>query len=131
MISVDSYPVSELPTILLVDDNVQVLASLGVCLEFNQFQVWTATTVDEALRLISTESFDVLLCDLHMPRAIDGLAVVTAMQELNAKTVILLLSGDTESGEIGAFNLNASEVLVKPIAIAKLVGIVRERLGAS
>jgi DNA-binding response OmpR family regulator len=58
----------------------------------------------------------------------DSLAVVTAMRHLHARTAILVLSGDTETSEIGKFNLNASEVLVKPISMAKLVGIVRERL---
>jgi DNA-binding response OmpR family regulator len=99
-----------------------------MCFELNRFRVKTAATLAEALGLIGMESFDVLLCDLHMPRAIDGLAVVNAMRKAHPETVILVLSGDTESCEMSAFSLKASEVLVKPIAIAKLLGIVRERL---
>jgi len=49
-------------------------------LESSGFEVVPAATVNEALRLISTESFDVLLFDLHMPDAGDGFTVVNAMR---------------------------------------------------
>jgi CheY-like chemotaxis protein len=53
--------------ILFVDDNDEIREVSQAGLERNGFEVVTASSVNEALRLISTEKFDVLLSDLHMP----------------------------------------------------------------
>jgi DNA-binding response OmpR family regulator len=128
MVGFSSQAVSKLPRILIVDDNAAVLASLALCLQFSDFQVATAANLPEALGLISKEPFDVLLCDLHFPRAKDGLAVVTAMRQSHPETIILLLSGDTGSGDISAFNLSSSDLLMKPVTITHLVKVIRDRL---
>jgi CheY-like chemotaxis protein len=67
------------PKILLVDDNESIRESLKQVLEFNEFLVTTAADVSEAIHLIDTEPFDVLLSDLHMPGAGDGFTVISAM----------------------------------------------------
>ena len=59
------------PRILLVDDDEIVRELLRALLEMNQFLVTTAANVPEAIHLIDTEPFDVLLSDLHMPGAGD------------------------------------------------------------
>ena len=71
---------TEQPKILVVDDNEQVRTTLATILGASQFRVTAAANVAEALRLINTELFDVLLCDLHMPGAGDGFTVVSAMR---------------------------------------------------
>src|ERR1043165_5201059 len=63
------------PRILLVDDNIAVRTTLAQVLEMSQFEVITAASVNEALALIGKETFDVLLTDLHMPGAGDGMTV--------------------------------------------------------
>jgi len=62
--------------LLLVDDDEQVLTVLGAVLEAHGFAVTTAAHVVDALKLITSEHYDVLLSDLHMPGAGDGLIVV-------------------------------------------------------
>jgi CheY-like chemotaxis protein len=57
------------PKILLVDDNEELRKAMGVVLGASKFQVTTAANVSEALHLIDTQPFDVLLTDLHMPEA--------------------------------------------------------------
>jgi CheY-like chemotaxis protein len=59
--------------ILLVEDNDDVRTVFQEGLEGHGFEVVSASTVTEALRLISVEQFDVLLSDLHLPDAGDGL----------------------------------------------------------
>ena len=59
--------------LLLVGDNDDVRAVFQDGLEAYGFEVVAAASVNEALRLISTEKFEVLLSDLHMPDAGDGL----------------------------------------------------------
>jgi DNA-binding response OmpR family regulator len=74
---------SELPAvhkILLVDDDDAVRDMMTVTLEHKGFNVVSAASVTDALRHIATESFDVLITDLHMPNPGDGFTVVTLPQ---------------------------------------------------
>jgi hypothetical protein len=66
--------------VLLVDDDEAVRSMMTATLEHKGFEVVPAASVVEALKLISTDSFDVLITDLHMPNPSDGFAVVTAMR---------------------------------------------------
>jgi hypothetical protein len=66
--------------VLLVDDDEAVRGMMSVTLERKGFEVVSAASVSEALKVITTESFDVLITDLHMPNPSDGFAVVTAMR---------------------------------------------------
>lgn len=117
------------PKILVVDDNEAVRTSLKAVLEVSQFQVTTAANVTEALHLIDTEPFDVLLCDLHMPGAGDGFTVVSAMRHTNPRAVTLVFTGYPALEEaMDAILLQADEVLVKPLAIPTLISLIRGRL---
>jgi DNA-binding NarL/FixJ family response regulator len=115
--------------ILLVDDNDGVRATLTAVLEHNDFEVVTAASVNEALSLIGSQTFDVLLSDLHMPHAGDGLTVVSAMRHSNPKAVTLIFSGYPEMKEAAAaILLQADEILVKPMKPETLVETIRDRL---
>lgn len=115
--------------LLLVDDDESILAGLSVILEANDFEVTTAGSVVEALRLISTERYDVLLTDLHMPGPGDGLILVGAMRHANPKAVTIVLSANPDMGKATAALLReADEILVKPAKAGSLVDAIRKRL---
>jgi DNA-binding response OmpR family regulator len=123
----------ETPTIrakvLVVDDDEAIRASLSLILQHEGFEVVTAASVNDALRLIGTHVFDVLLSDLHMPGAGDGLTVVSAMRHSNPAAVTIILSGFPEMKEAAAaILLQADEILVKPMAPIVLLQTIRERL---
>jgi CheY-like chemotaxis protein len=82
-----------LPRILLVDDNDVLRTTLKDVLEGNRFYVTTAANAAEALHLIDTKPFDVLLSDLHMPGPADGFTLVSAMRHTNPKAVTLVFTG--------------------------------------
>jgi CheY-like chemotaxis protein len=115
--------------ILLVDDDELIRTTLGALLEQQGFTVTPATNVPEALHLIHTGSFDVLLSDLHMPGAGDGLTVVSAMRHANPKAVTILLSAFPEmTAAAHAILLQADEILVKPVNITALVDVIKQRM---
>lgn len=117
------------PRILLVDDNETVRTTLAQILELNQFEVVTATSVTDALRQIGKENFDVLLTDLHMPAAGDGMTVVSAMKHSNPLAVTMVFSGYPEmQAALSAILLQADEVLVKPLDIPVLVKMIHKKL---
>ena len=117
--------------ILLVDDNDAVRTTMQQVLELNNFEVVSASSVNEALSQIAAEKFDVLLCDLHMPGRGDGLTVVSAMRQANAKAVTLVFSGYPEMKEaLSTILVQADEILVKPLDIPSLIELITTRLAA-
>jgi ActR/RegA family two-component response regulator len=115
--------------LLLVDDDESVLSGLKLILEAYDFEVTTASGVVEALRLITTQTFDVLISDLHMPGAGDGLIVVGAMRHVNPDAVTIVLSANPDMGKASAAILrDADEIFIKPPKIAPIVGAIRQRL---
>jgi DNA-binding NtrC family response regulator len=89
----DSIPQQITHRVLLVDNDEAVRAMMTRALELKGFEVVAAATLTEALRHIVTESFDVLITDLHVPNPTDGLAVVTAMRHSQPEAVTMLVSG--------------------------------------
>jgi YesN/AraC family two-component response regulator len=115
--------------ILLVDDNDLLRSSLCEILEREGFDVTTAANVSEALKHISSNIYDVLLSDLHMPGAGDGLTVVSAMRHANPKAVTMILSSFPEMDAASqAILLQADQILVKPMNVTALVEAIKERL---
>jgi len=115
--------------ILLVDDNAILLNALCLVLEHNGFEIVTASNVNDALERIGAEHFDVLLSDLQMPNAGDGLTVVSAMRHRNPKAVTLILSGYPEmKAAAAAILLQTDEILTKPMSPETLVETIRGRL---
>jgi DNA-binding response OmpR family regulator len=115
--------------VLLVDDDSAVLAMMGQGLERKGFDVVAASSVTEALRRIATESFDVLITDLHMPSPGDGFTVVSAMRHSQPNALTLLVSGypDVQSA-MAAILLEADEIVVKPFEIGRFIDQVREKV---
>jgi YesN/AraC family two-component response regulator len=118
-----------LARVLLVDDDEVVRLSLCTILENHGFEVACAANVSQALKLISSQKYDVLLSDLHMPGAGDGLTVVSAMRHANPEAVTLLLSAFPEmSAAANAILLQTDEILVKPMNIPDLIDAITQRL---
>jgi DNA-binding response OmpR family regulator len=115
--------------LLLVDDDDSVLNGLGAVLEAYEFDVTTASNVTEALKYIAAEHFDVLLSDLHMPGAGDGLIVAGAMRHAHPAAVTLIFSAAPDMAKATAAVLRqVDQILLKPVKAGALVELIRQRL---
>jgi YesN/AraC family two-component response regulator len=115
--------------ILLVDDDEVVRFSLSKILQQDGFAVTTAANVSEALKHINSTVFDVLLTDLHMPGAGDGLTVVSAMRHSNPKAVTMVLSAFPEmEAAARAILQQTDQILVKPMEVMALVKAIKQRV---
>ncbi|HEV2618509.1 MAG TPA: response regulator [Acidobacteriaceae bacterium] len=115
--------------VLLVDDDDSVLSGLGVVLQAYEFDVTTASNVTEALKLIAQMPFDVLLTDLHMPGAGDGLVVAGAMRHAHPQAVTLVLSANPDMQKATAAVLeHVDEILMKPVRATSIVDTIRQHL---
>lgn len=107
-------------TILLVDDDPKVLASLSLLLE--NFGYRTLKTPDpmEALSIIDLEPVDLVLLDLVMP-SIDGLTVLKKILEKKPSLPVIMLSGHgTIAKAVEATKIGAFDFLEKPVEIEKI-----------
>jgi CheY-like chemotaxis protein len=117
--------------LLLVDDDEAVRYMLATVLEKHGYEVTTAASVPEALKLISAGSYDVLLSDLHMPGKGDGLTVVSAMRHANPKAITILLSAFPEMDAAAqAILLQTDQILIKPINVPALIEAIEQRLAS-
>ena len=117
---VDAMPTS--PRILLVDDDEVLRSTLEAVLLMNGFIVATADGVITALQLIASQHFDILLTDMHMPHAADGLTVVSAMHHTSPETACYILSAfpDVDAAMVALLR-QADGIMLKPMGIPALV----------
>ncbi|MGB9236945.1 MAG: response regulator [Terriglobales bacterium] len=114
---------------LLVDDDEAIREMMTAQLRHKEFEVVAAANVTEALQLIATETFDVLITDLNMPNAGDGFTVVTAMRHSQPHALTLLVSGYPDVDRaMATIALEADDILVKPFDSARLPELVREKM---
>jgi ActR/RegA family two-component response regulator len=117
------------PRVLVVEDDDSVRLMLQEGLQRDGFDVVVASNVRDALRLIATEKFEVLLSDLHMPLAGDGFTLVSAMRHTHPEALTVVLSGYPALDEaMSAILSQADEIFAKPIRIVALKELIRSRL---
>lgn len=116
------------PKVLLVDDDDTDLLLTRRALEKQNCEVVTAKSVNEAFRQITSQSFDVLLTDLHMPEPGDGFSVVTVMRHCQPDALTLVASDfpDVQKA-MNAIVLQADAVLVKPFDARQLPRLVSKK----
>ncbi len=118
-----------MPKVLVVEDDDAVRMMLQEGLQRDGFEVVAASNVRDALLLISTQSFDVLLSDLHMPLAGDGFTLVSAMRHTHPNALTVVLSGYPALEEaMSSILAQADEIFTKPIRIRELKELIRKKL---
>jgi len=117
------------PTLLLVDDELEILNALRRSLSREPYQVLLAVNADEALEILGRESVDLLLTDIDMP-GMNGLELVALVRKEYPDTVRMLLTGDA-SLPSALDAINRGEVhryLTKPLRQDALRSTLREAL---
>jgi len=104
-------------------------SALHAVLESNDFHVVTRSTIRDALSCLAAETFDALICDLHLPEAGDGFTLVNAMRHFHPKAITIVLSNYPALREsISALLPQADEILVTPIPLHDVVERLKSRL---
>ncbi|MGK8508865.1 response regulator transcription factor [Nocardia asiatica] len=107
--------------ILVVDDEVRLLASLRRGLELSDFEVVTAADGAAALSIVRTATPDAMVLDVNLPE-LDGVGVVTALRAMGNDIPICVLSARTAvSDRIACLERGADDYLTKPFDLGELV----------
>ena len=114
--------------ILIVDDDQHFLRVLARILSGENFLVTSAGGACDALELVKSAQFDLVISDLRMPEY-DGLSFLQALRHggNNVPVIILTAYGEVDT-YLEAMNAGATEYLNKPIRSDELLTIVRSCL---
>jgi DNA-binding NtrC family response regulator len=120
----------ETPHILVADDERPIRLMLETGLALNGFRVTSVRTGDEAIRALSTGTFDLVLSDVYMPNG-GGLDVVRAVRRTNAAMPIILMTAQgSVQAAVDAVAAGANDFIGKPFEIAAVVGLLGRYLKA-
>lgn len=111
--------------VLLVDDESAIRRALRTPLNELGFQTVEASRGEEALRMVSLESFDVVLLDLQMP-GIGGMKTLVRLRELAPRLPILILTvQDSEDLKVEALECGADDYITKPFSVRECIARIR------
>lgn len=119
--------------ILMIEDAPDVRAVVEGALTTDSLAVVSATTAEEALKLVRKQKFDLILLDIHLPDR-DGLEFFLELQKAakggaSKDVPIIFLTGKADvSHKVTAFSLGAEDYIVKPFNIVELRARVEARL---
>lgn len=114
--------------LLIVEDDEKTATALASGLQSEGFSVALAHTGEEALRMLTAGSFDLLLLDWMLPGR-DGIEVLKALRASSMTTPVLLLTArDAVADRVFGFESGADDYLIKPFAFAELIARVRALL---
>lgn len=102
-------------TLLIIDDDEVVRASIADYLEDSGFDVLQASNGLQGLQVFESKLPDLVICDLRMPQ-VDGLELIRRISKLDIETPVIVLSGaGVMSDAVEALRLGASDYLIKPL----------------
>jgi two-component system alkaline phosphatase synthesis response regulator PhoP len=118
------------PTVLVVEDEVELVRVLRDYLERAGFDVQTASSGPEAVSRFQHARPDLVLLDLNLP-GLDGLDVARAMRRESSVPLIMVTARVDEADRLVGLELGADDYVVKPFSPKELVARVRAVLRRS
>ncbi|NNF04821.1 MAG: sigma-54-dependent Fis family transcriptional regulator [Rhodothermales bacterium] len=116
------------PSILVVDDEASIRRTLREIFEYEDFAVEEAEDGDAAVDKITSESYDVVLLDVKMPKR-DGLEVLQAIRDKQIDVPIVMISGHGNiETAVEATKLGAFDFVEKPPDLNRLLVTIRNAL---
>ena len=115
--------------VLLVQVDAVKQSALDAALQRSGFHVVTRSSIKDALKCIASETFEALICDLHLPEAGDGFTMVNAMRHFHPTSINMIMSDYPALREsISSLLPQADEILIAPIAHEEVVAVLKNRL---
>lgn len=114
-------------SILVVDDDREIVRSLGKLLELEGYRVLTAFNGMEALDRLETDTVHLILLDVMMPQ-LNGLSALMRIRQKHNIPVIILSAKTEESDKVSGLTMGADDYVTKPYNTAELMARVRSQL---
>ena len=110
-----------LPSVLVVDDEPSIVQSLSGLLSDEGYKVSTAVDGYEALKVVDSDSPDLVLLDIWMP-GMDGIETLKEIKKYHPHTQVIIITGhgNVETA-VKATKLGAFDLIEKPLSIDKII----------
>ncbi|HTF02461.1 MAG TPA: sigma-54 dependent transcriptional regulator [Bacteroidia bacterium] len=120
-----------MPRILIIDDEKSIRRTLREILEYENFKVEEAQDGLEGLNLAQKEKFDIILCDIKMPK-MDGMEALDKLMEAAVDAPVVMISGHGNiETAVEAVKKGAYDFIQKPLDLNRLLVTIRNALDKS
>jgi DNA-binding NtrC family response regulator len=117
--------------ILIIDDEKSIRRTLREILEYEKYQVDEAADGIEAIAMIEKEKYDIVLCDIKMPK-MDGLEVLEKIMQTSSDTPVVMISGHGNiETAVEAVKKGAFDFIAKPLDLNRLLVTIRNAMDKS
>ncbi len=116
--------------ILIIDDERAIRNALREILEYENYQVDDAEDGPTGIELLGKETYDVILCDIKMPR-MDGIEVLDHIQETTDAPVVMISGHGTIETAVEAIRKGAYDFIAKPLDLNRLLITLRNAMDKS
>jgi len=107
--------------LLLVEDDLKIAAFIMKGMKEAGFAVDHAKDGEDGLHMTVSETYDVIICDLMLPK-LDGLSIIERMRRRKIETPVIILSAKrTVDDRIRGLQIGGDDYLTKPFAFAELL----------
>ena len=114
-------------SVLVVDDEPQIVRALRASLSAHGYEVLTAANGEDALAQAAASAPDCMILDLGLPD-IDGTQVITQLRSWSEMPVIVLSAREEQVDKVAALDAGADDYLSKPFGIDELLARIRATL---
>jgi two-component system, OmpR family, KDP operon response regulator KdpE len=117
-------------TVLIVEDDPQLLRALAINLRARGYEVKSAVDGESALRVAASVPLDLVILDLGLP-GMDGVAVIRALRSWNTVPIIVLSARDAQLSKVSVLDAGADDYVTKPFSMDELLARTRASLRRS
>ena len=114
-------------TILVCDDEPDIVAALKIYLEAEGFSVLTASNGKEAVAMVDREPIQLVLLDIMMP-VMDGITAMSKLRETHNVPIILLTAKGEDTDKVLGLTVGADDYVTKPFNPVELIARVKSQL---
>ncbi len=118
---------NEIPTVLVVDDDREIVRAIARLLELEGLNVLKAYNGLEAMDVLTTQSVQLLILDVMMPQ-MDGLSATMKIRESKNIPIIILSAKTEDSDKILGLSMGADDYVTKPFNPPELMARVKSQL---
>ncbi len=117
--------------LLIIDDEKSIRKALREILEYEKYVVDEASDGSEGIAMIQKNKYDIILCDIKMPK-MDGIEVLDKIMSLSYDTPVIMISGHgTIETAVEAVKKGAFDFIAKPLDLNRLLVTIRNAMDKS
>lgn len=115
-------------TILIIDDEPNIISSFSSLLKDEGYNISSASSTEDALKLYNKKRYDLILLDLNLPK-LSGVDFLKTIKDNPFAPVVIVISGQSDiSTALETIRLGAVDYLEKPVPPEKLLASVKSGL---